>query len=104
MFWDNSAETEAVFVRYNIFCDATDSCLRLHGRDWTAVLTMDFNCWFSRKGRCSCGARRPSRQISLRRFGNCEDLTPTRCLPTRSLLILPGTTIALLRIVLYAHS
>ena len=50
MFYDNTAATEAVFVCDNIFCNATDSCLRLHGRDWTASLTMDRNCWFQSQG------------------------------------------------------
>jgi acetyl esterase/lipase len=50
MFYDNSAATSDVVVRCNIFCNATDSCLRLHGRDWTAALTMDENCWFQRDG------------------------------------------------------
>jgi len=50
MFYDNSAVTSDVIVRYNIFCNATDSCLRLHGRDWTSALTMDENCWFQRSG------------------------------------------------------
>ena len=50
MFYDNSAMTSDVVVRYNIFCNATDSCLRLHGRDWTAGLTMDYNCWYQQRG------------------------------------------------------
>jgi hypothetical protein len=50
MFYDNSAVTSDVIVRYNIFCNATDSCLRLHGRDWTSALMMDSNCWFQRSG------------------------------------------------------
>ena len=50
MFYDNTAATEAVVVCDNIFCNATDSCLRLHGRDWTASLTMDRNCWFQSQG------------------------------------------------------
>ena len=50
MFYDNSSVTEGVVVRYNVFCDAKDSLLRLHGRDWTAALAMDFNCWFQREG------------------------------------------------------
>jgi hypothetical protein len=50
MFYDNSAITEGVSVRYNIFCNSTDSCLRLHGRDWTTALTMDHNCWFQTRG------------------------------------------------------
>ncbi len=50
MFYDNSAATTNVVVRYNIFCHATDSLLRLQGRDWTAALTMDYNCWFQPRG------------------------------------------------------
>ncbi|MCY3022935.1 MAG: hypothetical protein NTW87_28495 [Planctomycetota bacterium] len=50
MFYDNSSATEGVFVRYNIFCNAKDSCLRLSGRDWTSALTMDYNCWFQSQG------------------------------------------------------
>jgi hypothetical protein len=49
MFYDNSAATSKVIIRHNIFCNATESCLRLHGRDWTAALTMDYNCWFQSK-------------------------------------------------------
>ncbi|MGE5611876.1 MAG: hypothetical protein ACM359_21700 [Bacillota bacterium] len=64
MFYDNSAITEGVSVRYNIFCNAKDSCLRLHGRDWTASLNMDYNCWFQSKG-------------SLLLWGN-EMVTPDR--------------------------
>lgn len=50
MFYDNSAVTTNVVVRGNIFCHATDSLLRLHGRDWTAALAMDGNCWFQPRG------------------------------------------------------
>ena len=50
MFYDNTADTRAVFACDNIFCNATDSCLRLWGRDWTAALTMDRNCWFQSRG------------------------------------------------------
>jgi len=50
MLYDNTAQTDGVSVRYNIFCNAKDSCLRLHGRDWTKALTMDFNCWFQARG------------------------------------------------------
>ena len=50
MFYDNSAATTKVVIRSNIFCNATDSLLRLHGRDWTAALTMDDNCWFQPRG------------------------------------------------------
>jgi hypothetical protein len=40
MFYVNSARTTGVYVVGNIFCDATDSCLRMDN-DWTAGLTMD---------------------------------------------------------------
>jgi len=50
MFWDNSARTTNVVVRDNIFCRAADSLLRLHGRDWTAALVMERNCWFQPLG------------------------------------------------------
>jgi len=50
MFYDNSAATSGVVVRYNIFSHATDSLLRLHGRDWTSSLTMDYNCWHQPAG------------------------------------------------------
>jgi hypothetical protein len=49
MFYMNSARTTGVCVVGNIFCDATDSCLRLEN-DWTAGLTMDRNCWWQRTG------------------------------------------------------
>jgi len=47
MFYANPAQTSEVFVRDNIFCNATDSALRMWN-DWTAGLTMDHNCWFQR--------------------------------------------------------
>lgn len=50
MFYDNRAATSDFVVRYNIFCQAAASRLRLHGRDWTSGLTLDANCWFQRKG------------------------------------------------------
>ena len=50
MFYDNSSVTEGVAIRFNVFCDAADSLLRLHGRDWTAALAMDSNVWFQREG------------------------------------------------------
>ena len=50
MFYDNSAATTNVVIRGNIFCTATDSLLRLHGRDWTGALVMDRNCWFQPRG------------------------------------------------------
>ena len=50
MFYDNTAATTNVVVRYNIFCNSVDSLMRLHGRDWTAALVMDSNCWFQARG------------------------------------------------------
>jgi hypothetical protein len=50
MFYENSAMTEDVIVRRNIFSQARHSCLRLHGRDWTAALKSDHNCWFQSEG------------------------------------------------------
>ncbi|HWH71908.1 MAG TPA: right-handed parallel beta-helix repeat-containing protein, partial [Candidatus Sulfotelmatobacter sp.] len=50
MFYANTAATTNVVVRYNIFCNATDGLLRLHGPDWTAALVMDQNCWFQPRG------------------------------------------------------
>ena len=50
MFYDNSAVTTNVVIRYNTFCNSEDSLLRLHGRDWTAALSMDNNCWFQPRG------------------------------------------------------
>ena len=50
MFYDNTAATESVSVCDNIFCNASDSCLRLQGRDWSAALSMDRNCWFQQQG------------------------------------------------------
>lgn len=50
MFYDNSAVTTNVVVRSNVFSRATDSLLRLHGRDWTAALKMDYNRWYQPAG------------------------------------------------------
>jgi hypothetical protein len=50
MFYDNTAVTTGVVVQFNIFSRATDSLLWLHGRDWTAALTMDNNCWHQPQG------------------------------------------------------
>lgn len=50
MFYNNTAVTTNFFVRNNIFSGATDSLLRLHGRDWTGNLNMDDNCWFQSHG------------------------------------------------------
>ncbi|MCX5644206.1 MAG: hypothetical protein NTZ17_05915 [Phycisphaerae bacterium] len=58
MFYVNSARTTGVYVVDNIFCDATDSCLRLEN-DWTAGLTMDRNCWWQRAGALMQFLKRP---------------------------------------------
>lgn len=50
MFYDNSAATTNVVIRSNLFCHATEGLLRLHGRDWTAALTMDGNGWYQPRG------------------------------------------------------
>lgn len=47
MFYANPAQTSEFYVRDNIFCNATESCMRLCN-DWIAGLTMDRNCWFQR--------------------------------------------------------
>lgn len=47
MFYANPAQTSEFRVRDNIFCNATESALRMWN-DWTAGLTMDRNCWFQR--------------------------------------------------------
>jgi hypothetical protein len=47
MFYHNPAQTSEFHVRDNIFCNATESALRMWN-DWTAGLTMDRNCWFQR--------------------------------------------------------
>ncbi|HRZ38940.1 MAG TPA: hypothetical protein P5534_21560 [Candidatus Paceibacterota bacterium] len=50
MFYDNSAATTNFVIAGNIFSNATDSLLRLHGRDWTSALVMDRNCWHPARG------------------------------------------------------
>lgn len=50
MFYDNTAATTRMVIRGNIFFNATDSLMRLHGRDWTDALTMEHNCWFQPRG------------------------------------------------------
>lgn len=49
MFYFNSAQTSEFTVRHNIFCDATDSALRMQN-DWTAGLTMERNVWYQPRG------------------------------------------------------
>lgn len=50
MFFHNSARTTNFVIRRNIFARSVDSLVRLHGRDWTAALTMDENLWFQPTG------------------------------------------------------
>ena len=50
MLFHNSARTEGVVIRRNIFARSSDSLLRLHGRDWTSALTMDENFWHQPRG------------------------------------------------------
>jgi hypothetical protein len=49
MFYANTARTSEFSVRENIFCNATDSCLRIDN-DWTAGLSLDRNCWSQTTG------------------------------------------------------
>ena len=49
MFYSNVAATRGVIVRNNIFCNATDSCLRMDN-DWRDGLTLDRNLWFQKTG------------------------------------------------------
>ena len=49
MFYQNSADTQGVVVRENIFSGATESCLRMCN-DWTAGLALERNCWFQPQG------------------------------------------------------
>lgn len=50
MFFHNAVRTERFTIRRNMFCRATESLVRLHGRDWTSALTMDENVWHQPKG------------------------------------------------------
>lgn len=49
MFFFNSARTSKFYVRYNIFYNATESCLRMDN-DWRQGLFMDYNCWHQPNG------------------------------------------------------
>jgi hypothetical protein len=49
MFYSNPAQTTEFHVRDNIFCNATESGVRMLD-DWTAGLKMDRNCWFQPTG------------------------------------------------------
>jgi len=50
MFFNNPSQTEGIVIRSNIFVRATDSLVRLHGRDWTRALSMDGNVWWQPEG------------------------------------------------------
>ena len=58
MFYVNSARTTGVYVVGNIFCDATDSGLRMEN-DWTSGLIMDRNCWWQEAGTLMLYLRTP---------------------------------------------
>lgn len=45
MFFQNAATTHGVVVRNNVFCNATESCLRMDN-DWREGLALDHNLWF----------------------------------------------------------
>ena len=49
MFGFNPAITREMVIRNNIFCNATDSCLRMNN-DWHANLKLDHNLWFQPAG------------------------------------------------------
>lgn len=50
MLYQNTARTSDFAIRGNIFVRATDSLIRLHGRDWTGALVMDGNLWHQPEG------------------------------------------------------
>jgi hypothetical protein len=50
MFWGNTAQTEDVIIRGNVFAGATDSLMRQLGKDWTVALTLDGNLWWQTRG------------------------------------------------------
>ncbi len=58
MFYHNSARTSDFYVCGNIFCNATQWCLRMEN-DWTAGLAMDRNCWFQPHGTMVRYLRKP---------------------------------------------
>ena len=86
MFWDNSAETTNVVVRDNIFCGATDSLLRLDGRDWMRALVMERNCWYQPSGpvllwgQQNIGSDEFTAFMRARGFGNGSRLADPRFL------------------------
>jgi len=49
MFYWNDAATRNVQVRNNVFCNSTESSLRMDN-DWSAGLVMDRNLWFEKDG------------------------------------------------------
>jgi len=48
-FYQNSADTQGVAVRDNIFCNSTESDLRMDN-DWCSGLTLDRNLWCQKTG------------------------------------------------------
>ncbi len=74
MFYDNAAATTNVVIRHNIFCGATDSLLRLSGRDWTAALAMDHNCWYQPRGPVLLWGRQPVSAEEFARFMHARGL------------------------------
>ena len=56
MMYRNSANTENFVIRNNVFCNATESLLRIdpcpENPGWpAAVMTLDQNCWYNENGR-----------------------------------------------------
>lgn len=49
MFYWNKAKTSGVSISDNLFCQATESLMRMEN-DWTSGLAMDRNCWWQREG------------------------------------------------------
>jgi hypothetical protein len=72
MFYVNSARTSGVYVVGNIFCDATDSCLRMDN-DWTAGLIEDRNCWWQPTGVLMQFLRTP---FTAAQFADFQKRTP----------------------------
>ncbi|MEI8288401.1 MAG: hypothetical protein WCH99_02920 [Verrucomicrobiota bacterium] len=49
MFYNNEADTQGVVVRNNVFCNGTESDLRMEN-NWGSGLTLDRNLWFQKTG------------------------------------------------------
>ncbi len=84
MFYDNSAATTNFVIAGNIFFNATDSLLRLHGRDWTRALVMDRNCWHPPAARCCSGASGVSARTTSPPSCTHAGLIANPCWPTPS--------------------